>query len=186
MRKVAGLVVLVAAMAVPAGMIASSPAGAVGGTTCSTAAGTAKFAPALPILGSKVLVKGTLTSTGTVGKCVGGGVTTGHTAFKSPKSTTGANCTTLAKPDPKSKGTIGSFVITWNTGKTSTVKTFTIKQVKGAPTHATVGGKITAGLFVGSTVKGTVAYKLPVGACSKKPLAQVTYSALAPTKFTIK
>ena len=69
MRKLAG-VLLVAALAVPAGMIAMTPAGAVGGTVCSTAAGTATFAPPLPILSSKVLVKGTLSSAGTVGKCV--------------------------------------------------------------------------------------------------------------------
>ena len=173
-----------AALAVPAGMIAMSSASAAGGTVCSTALGTATFAPPLPILKSKVLVKGTLSSAGTVGKCVGGGVTTGHTAFKSPKSTTGANCSTLAKPSPTSKGTIGSFVVTWNTGTTSTAKTFTIKQVKGAPTHATVTGKITAGLFVGSSISGTVLYKLPAGACIAKPLAKVAYSAIG--KFTIK
>lgn len=183
MRKAAG-VLLVAALAVPAGIGTFSPADAVGGTVCSTAAGKGTFSPALPKLGSAVKVKGTLVAAGTVGKCVGGGVTFGHTSFNSPKSTTGANCTTLAKPDPASKGIIGTFTVKWNTGKSSTAKTFTIKQVKGAPTKATVTGKITTGLFLGSTMSGTVQYKIPAGGCATKPLSTVTYTGIG--KFVIK
>src|SRR6185369_17080438 len=99
MRKVLG-VLAVAALAVPAGMMAISSAGAAGGTVCSTAAGSAVFNPPLPVLSSKVLVKGTLVATGTLGKCVGGGVTSAHTVFKSPKSKTGSNCKTLVTFDP--------------------------------------------------------------------------------------
>ena len=177
-------VVAAAGLLLSMGALGMSTAGAAGGTVCGTAAGKATFTPPLPKLGDATLVKGSLTSAGTVGKCVGGGVTTGHTAFKSNPATTGSNCTTLAKPDPKGKGTIGKFVITWNTGKTSTVTTFTIKQVTGKPPTATVGGKITAGLFVGSTMKGTVLYKLPAGGCSAKPLAAVTYTNVG--TFSIK
>ncbi|MGO9876608.1 MAG: hypothetical protein ACLPVY_22770 [Acidimicrobiia bacterium] len=182
MRRIAGLL-LAAAMVLPVGLVASA-AGAAGGTVCATTAGTATFTPPLPILSSKATVAGTLSAVGTVGKCAGGGVTSGHTTFKQTvKSTTGSNCTTLAKPSPTSKGTVGTLTITWNTGKTSTATSFAIKQTK-LVTTATTTGKITAGLFVGSTVTGTVKYTLPKGACSAKPLATVTYAQAG--NFTIK
>jgi hypothetical protein len=184
MRKVAG-VLLVAALAVPAGMVAFAPAGAAGGTVCSTALGSAVFTPPLPVVTSKVLVKGTLVATGTLGKCVGGGVTSAHTLFKSPKATTGSNCKTLITFDPKSKGTIGTETITWNTGTTSTVA-LTLKQVKGAPTKTNITGTVTAGLFKGSHQTGQVTYKTPAGACTTKPLAKVTYSGSPGIKGVIK
>ena len=56
MRKVGG-VLLAVAMVLPLTMMAT-PAGAAGGTVCTTSAGTAKFTPPLPILTSKVLVNG--------------------------------------------------------------------------------------------------------------------------------
>jgi hypothetical protein len=185
MRKFAGVLVA-AALVLPAGIIAAAPAGAAGGVTCKTATGTATFAPALPVLKSKTLVKGTLNAVGALAKCTGSpGVTSAKTKFTSPKSKTGSNCTTLTSPDPKSKGTIGTIVVTWNNKKTSTAKVFAIKQVsKKDPTHATTTGKITAGLFVGKTISGTVLYKLPAGACTTKPLAKVTYTASKP--FVIK
>lgn len=178
---------MAAALMLPVGIIAASPAGAAGGVTCKTAAGTATFKPPLPPIGSTATVKGTLSAAGTVGKCTGTpGVTSGKTKFTSPKSKTGANCTTLASPDPKSKGTVGTIVITWNNKKTSTAKVFTIKQVsKTDPTHATTKGKITAGLFVGKSISGTVKYTLPKLACSPgHPLAKVAYSGSKP--FVIK
>jgi|SRR4051812_36663053 len=185
MRKFVGLFAA-AALLVPAGVMVSQQAGAAAATpSCKTAAGTATFNPPLPDLTSTAKVKGTLSAVGTVGKCTGGGVTSGKTKFTSPKSKTGANCATLAKPDPKSKGTIGTIVITWNNKKTSTAKVFTIKQVTGSPTHANTTGKITAGLFVGKSISGQVAYTLPKGACGKgHPLKTVKYSGIKP--FAIK
>jgi len=174
MRKSLGLV-LAAALMLPLGVMGASSSGAAGGTVCSSAAGSAVFSPALPILSSSATVKGTLTATGTLGKCVGGGVATAHTLFKTAKATTGSNCKILATFDPKSKGTVGTETITWNTGKTSTVA-LTLKQVKGKPTTTNITGKVTAGLFVGSTQTGQVIYTLPAGACSTKPLSKVTYA----------
>jgi hypothetical protein len=177
MRKSLGLL-LATALVLPVGVMAASSSGAAGGTVCSTAAGSAVFSPALPVISSAVLVKGTLVATGTLGKCVGGGVTSAHTVFKSPKGTTGSNCKTLATFDPKSKGTVGTETITWNTGKTSTVA-LTLKQVKGKPTTTNIVGKVTKGLFVGSSQSGQVIYTLPAGACASKPLAKVTYKNTA-------
>ena len=183
MRKVGG-VLLAVAMVLPLTMMAT-PAGAAGGTVCTTSSGTAKFTPPLPILTSSVKVNSTLTATGTVGKCAGGGVTSGHTTFTQTVKGTPGNCTTLTKPDPKSKGTIGKLVVTWNTGKTSTATAFTVKQTKTITTSTTTG-KITAGLFIGSSITGSVTYTVPKGGCSTKPLATVTYVAAKGAKFVIK
>src|ERR1700675_581064 len=120
MRKPIG-VLLAAGLLLSMVAIGMTPASGAGGTVCASAAGSAVFSPPLPILSSAVLVKGTLVATGTLRKCVGGGVTTAHTLFKTPKATVGSNCKTLITFDPKSKGTIGTETITWNTGKTSTV-----------------------------------------------------------------
>jgi hypothetical protein len=182
MRKSFGVLLAVASL-LPMVMIGAAPAGAAGGTKCATSSGAATFTPALPILSSKVLVNSTLAATGTVGKCVGGSVTSGHTTFKQTVKGAGSNCSTLVKPDPKSKGTIGKLVVTWNNGKTSTSTAFTVKQTKSVTTSTTTG-KITAGLFVGSTISGSVKYTTPTGACSAKPLAKVTYVQTG--AFTIK
>ncbi len=184
MRKSLGLL-LAAALMLPVGVMAASSAGAAGGTVCTTSKGSAKFTPPLPILTSAVKVKSKLTAAGTVGGCAGGGVTSGKTVFTQTSAITPGNCKTLVTVDPKSKGTIGKLVITWNTGKTSTATAFTVKQTKSITTSTTTG-KITAGLFVGSTITGSVKYTTPAGACSSKPLASVTYAGAAGVKFVIK
>ena len=181
MRKVAGLL-LAAAMVLPIGVIAS-PAGAAGGTVCGTSAGSATFTPPLPILTSKTKVFGNLVAIGTLGKCVGGGVTSAHTKFTSTKSTTGSNCTTLVTYNPTAKPTMGTEVITWNTGKTSTVA-LQLHQVKGHATETSVTGTITAGLFMGSKQTGTLSYTAQTNGCTKVPLKTVTYKQL--TSSTIK
>jgi hypothetical protein len=185
MRKMSGLL-LVVAMMLPLGVIGAGPAGAVGGTVCATAKGTATFTPPLPILKSKATVKGNLVAIGTLGKCVGGGVTSAHTKFTSAKSTTGSNCTTLTTFNPKAKPTAGTEVITWNTGKTSTVA-LQLHQVKGKPTQTSVTGTITAGLFKGSHQTGSLIYKpVPATACTKVALKTVTYTQVTGSKGVIK
>jgi len=184
MRKMSGLM-LVVAMMVPIGVIGAGPAGAVGGTVCAAAAGTATFTPPLPILTSKTKVFGNLVAIGTLGKCVGGGVTSAHTKFTSTKSTTGSNCTTLITYNPTAKPTMGTEVITWNTGKTSTVA-LQLHQVKGHATETTVTGTVTAGLFKGSHQTGSLTYTPQPNGCSKVPLKTVTYTQLTGVKGVIK
>jgi hypothetical protein len=184
MRKMSGLM-LVVAMTLPLGVIGAGPAGAVGGTACSAAAGTATFTPPLPVATSKAKVFGNLVAIGTLGKCVGGGVTSAHTKFTSTKSTTGSNCTTLIAYNPTAKPTMGTEVITWNTGKTSTVA-LQLHQVKGHPTETTVTGAVTAGLFKGSHQTGTLSYTPQAGGCVKVPLKTVTYVQLKGVKGVIK
>jgi hypothetical protein len=183
MRKVAGIGLAVALM-LPVGIVAASPAGAAGKTVCKAAKGSAVFKPPLPDLTKTKKVKNTLTATGKVTKC-SGAVKSGKIKFVSPKSKTGANCTTLATPDPKSKGTVGKFTITWNNNKKSVVGKFAIKQLAKNPTQATTKGKITKGLFKGKKVIAKVSYTLPNGACTAgHPLKKVTYKNIG--KFVIK
>jgi hypothetical protein len=184
MRKFVG-VAMAAGLVLSVGVLGAPTAGAAGGTVCATSKGAAKFTPALPKVGDPKTVVSKLTASGTVGGCAGGGVTSGKTVFTQTVKGTPGNCATLLKPDPKSKGTIGKLVITWNNGSTSTVASFTVKQTK-AVTTSTTTGKITAGLFVGSSVSGSVTYTPQAGGCTKVPLATVTYLGAKGTKFIIK
>ena len=79
MRKTLGLLCAVG-MLLPLGVITAGPAAAVPVITCTKASGTFKFTPPLPASGG---VKSTLTSTGTVSGCTGGGGASGKTSFKS-------------------------------------------------------------------------------------------------------
>jgi hypothetical protein len=162
---------------------ATSASGAAATPTCKAAKGTFKFTPPLPLV--TTIKGGKLTSTGTITGCSGGGVTSGKTTFTSAKSTTASGCTTLIKPDPKSKGTLGTFTVKWNNGKSSTAKSFYIKQTK-ALVDATTTGKITSGAFVGKSISGTITFTLNKGGCTTKPASGGTYVAKKGTKFTIK
>jgi hypothetical protein len=183
MRKALGLL-SAAALMLPVGVItAGSASGAAAVPTCGAAKGTATFTPPLPKGTKKVKAK--LSATGTVSKCVGGGVKSGKVTFTQTSKPEPGNCQTLAEVKATDKPTVGKLVIKWNNGKTSTAAKFTIKQTKSV-VNATTTGKITAGLFKGKTIKGTTTYKLPAGACSTKNLSKVTYTNKAGTKFVIK
>ena len=183
MRKTFG-VLCAAALMLSAGVAtAGSASGAAATPTCSTAKGTFKFSPGLPVTGT--IKGGKLTSTGTITGCAGGGVTSGKTTFTSAKSTTASGCSTLLKPDPKSKGTLGTFSVKWNNGSTSTAKTFYIKQTK-AIVDATTSGKITSGAFVGKTISGTITFTVAKGSCTTKPATGGTYVGKKGTKFAVK
>ena len=183
MRKSLGVLLASAALLVPTAVIGVSPAGAAGGTTCATTSGVATFTPPLPPLGSKATVTGSFTAIGTVGKCVGGGVTTGHTKFVSTPTKVGANCTTLITgKDPSGKvsaPTTGTLTTTWNTGKTSSAKV-TLLPVKGKSTERTVTGTISAGMFKGLKTTGVVTYAIPAGFC-KTALKTLKYSQVGST-----
>jgi hypothetical protein len=178
MRKSFGVLVAVATLLSMVAM--TSPGGAAAATpTCNAAAGTFKFTPGLPASGGVIA---NLSSAGTVTGCSGGGVTSGKTVFtQTVKSTTKGSCATLAKPT--GKPTTGKFVVTWNTGKTSTATAFNVTQSTKTITNASTVGKITAGLFVGKTISGAVSFKLAVvgGKC-----VGGTYANAKGVKFVIK
>jgi hypothetical protein len=162
---------------------AGSASGAAATPTCKAAKGTFKFTPPLPLTGT--IKGGKLTAAGTLSGCTGGGVTSGKTTFTSAKSTTASGCSTLVKPDPKSKGTKGSFTVKWNNGSSSTAAVFYIKQTK-AIVDATTTGKITKGAFVGKTITGTITFALAAGSCGTKAATGGTYVAKKASKFVVK
>jgi hypothetical protein len=186
MRKFVGLLCAAALVTPAAVIVTASPAAAAPVVTCAKAAGSATFTPPLPKLSSTKLVKAKLAATGTLKSCTGsGGVTAGTIKFTQSGTPEPGNCKTLAEVKSTDKPTIGKLVITWAGGKgTSTVAKFSIKQTKAVIDSVTTG-KITAGLFVGKTVKGTTTYTVPAGGCSTKDLAKVTYVNKKGTKFTI-
>src|SRR5262245_14818715 len=190
MRKFVGLLCAAALVTPAAVIVTASPAAAAPVVSCAKAAGTATFTPPLPKItnppSAAKKVRAKLAATGTISSCTGsGGVSAGAIKFTQSGTPEPGNCSTLAEVKPTDKPTVGKLVITWAGGKgTSTVAKFTIKQT-AAVVDAITTGKITAGKFVGKTVKGTTTYKLPQGACSTKDLAKVTYTNKKNTKFTI-
>ena len=150
--KVTGALLLTGAMALPVGLFAS-PAGAVGGTACKTASGTAIFKPPLA-KGSTTPNKPTVTITGAkVGGCVGGGVTAG-TLSATLKFHVARNCVALLQS--KSGSVYGPLKIVWANAKgTSTIGKATLAGVTGQPaTTQRVSGAITLGKFKGSKRDG--------------------------------
>jgi hypothetical protein len=183
--RIAGVLLLTAAVALPVGLSAS-PAGAVGGTACKTASGLATFKPALPPVTSSTKVKPTVTIAGSkVGGCVGGGVTAG-TLSSTLKFSIASNCTTLLQG--KSGGVSGPLKIVWANAKgTSTVGKATLSLISGRPaTEQKVSGLVSAGKFKGSKLTATTVYTIPKDGCSKNALAKVTFKLKTATKLVIK
>ena len=179
--KFAG-VLLASAMLLSVGLVAS-PAGAVAGTVCKTASGTATFSPALPAVSSTVKNKPTVTiKNGKIGGCVGGGIT-GGTLTATLKFGLASNCKSLLAGG--ATNTKGTEKITWNTKATSTV-TLSLVGVAKKPTNINATGPVTLGLFKGEKQAGTLAFTLPTGACTSKPLSTVTFKVLPTSKITIK
>jgi hypothetical protein len=176
MRKIVGIFFIVV-MASPIGAITAAPAGAAtAGTTCKSYSGTGSFAPTLPKLGSSAKVKSVLTATGSIGSC-SGSVSGGTFKFVSAKSA-GENCTTLGTaPAVAIKGT---QVITWSTGKTSTIS-IKLSEVPLTPvTTRSMTGTVTAGLFQGLHLKGKVMYAVLNGGCVSSGLSKISLQASGP------
>jgi hypothetical protein len=181
MRKFAG-VCLAAAMLVPVGLIAAAPAGAAAPkTTCKTASGTATFKPALPALGSKVTVKPTITVTGTLSGCTGGGVKSAKISAVLKQAIAG-NCTTLLKG--ATANIAGSETLTWDTKATSTVKVLKLAGVTGKPTQTNATGAVTSGLFLKAKQTGTLNFTPLTGGCTTKPLSKVSFKQVTAFKLT--
>jgi len=186
MRNKAIGVLVAAALALPVGLMAA-PAGAVGGTACAGASGTATFKPGLPKASSATVVKPTVTIAGAkVTKCVGGQVTAG-TLSATLKFHTGSNCTKLIQG--KSGNVYGPLKIVWANNKgTSTVGKATLGLITGQPaTTQKVSGTVTLGKFKGSKLTATTVYTIPQdGSCSTKALTKVTFKLKTGTKLVIK
>ena len=172
MRKFVGIFFVIA-IAAPLGVIAAAPAGAAAaGTTCKSFGGTASFNPTLPKLGSGTKVKSVLSGTGTIGSC-SGTVSGGSVKFVSAKSAS-ENCTTLGTaPTASIKAT---EVITWNTGKTSTIA-IKLSEIPGNPvTTQALTGSVTAGEFKGLHERGKLMYSV-LGGCISSGLSKISFQA---------
>jgi hypothetical protein len=151
----------------PLGVVEAASAGASGGTTCKSFSGNAKVTPGLPVVGSRVRVRPTVSIKGAkLSGCHG--VVTGGTASATLKFATPSNCLVLvtrstANIVSRAKGTLR---ITWNNGRTSTL-TFSLSfgAVKDKPTLAATDGTVTSGLFKGMKGSGTVLWSLGTNEC---------------------
>jgi len=177
MRKFVG-VLCAAAMLLPVGIMATTAGAAAAKPSCKTLTGEASFSPALPALSSKLTTKPTITIKGAkLSGCAGGGVT-GGTVNSTLKFGVANNCKSLLAG--ATTNTTGTVTVTWNTKKTSTAAKVTLKGVTGKPTSQTVSGKITAGLFVGSTISVTTMFTPLKGGCTTAGLALVSFKNVTP------
>jgi len=171
MRKALGVLVAVV-LILPIAALSAAPGGAAGGTTCKKLTATAQFAPALLVLSKKTKRASAVTSQGTLGRCNGGGVSSG--TFTASYKIASGNCTTLLTYTP-TPITV-HISTTWNTNQTSTA-TIQLHAVKAEPQTRTVTGLVTAGLFKGSrtTAAFTFAFVTKSG-CFKTPLKEISMS----------
>ena len=162
------------ALLAPIAVLSAGPAGAAGGTTCKTLTGTATVKPGLGATAKDQ----TIVATSAIGGCTGGGVTKG--TGKATNLTKAGNCTGLAKNGTKSAIT---EVITWNTGKTSTLAGSTVTGPKTG--QATITLKVTKGVFVGLHGSQIIAFKIAKGGCTDaSPVTALKISIVTP--FVIK
>ena len=169
MKSVFRLTMAIALLA-PIAVLSAGPAGAAGGTTCKTLTGTATITPGLGATAKNQKIL----STSSIGGCTGGGVTKG--TGKATNTTPNGNCTGLAKNGTKSSI---SEVITWNTGKTSTLAGSTVTGPKTG--QATITLKVTKGLFIGLHGSQIIAFKITKGACTdKSPVTALSISVVTP------
>jgi hypothetical protein len=159
-------------MLAPIAGFAAPPAGATGGTACKTITADAKFSPGLPMLGRSTKVASTVTATGTVGNCSGGGVKSG--TFLTTYTIKSGNCRTLLTYSavPISM----TFTTTWNTNKTTTAA-IQLRALNGDPTKHTVTGAVTAGQFKGMHISATFTFVLLTKkGCLTVPLKEISIS----------
>ncbi len=170
MKKLGILTMAFALMAPLA--FSAGPAGAATLVTCAKPSGSVTFSPGL---GATPKLQ-TTTFTLPIKGCKGGGVTSGSSKG-SAKGTTKSSCGTFASAGKE----ITKVTITWNNKKTSTATLTTLVSISGKTgITATVSGKISAGMFVGKTLKTKVKITIPSGACTDaKPLKKATLTGLA-------
>ena len=171
MKKLGVLTMAIALMA-PLVFIANT-AGAATLVTCAKPTGSVAFVPGLGATPKIQTTTFTLPVTG----CKGGGVTSGSSKG-SAKGTTKSSCGTFAAAGK----TITKVTITWNTKKTSAATLTTTVSISGKTgITATVSGRISAGLFVGKTLKTKVGITIPKNVCTDAaPLKKATLTGLAP------
>ena len=150
MRRICLFTMAIALLA-PMAVLTAGPAGAAGGTTCGKPSGTITITPGLT--GTPTVQ--TISVVLPVKACKGGGVTGGTS--KGSIKTGKISISTFASGAPVTL----NDTITWNNHKTSTFAASATTKIssKGVIT-STVKGKVSTGLFVGSSVSTVVNVKL--------------------------
>ena len=174
MRKALGLF-FAASLVTSVGAWAAGPAGAVAkGPTCKAFSATETTSPGLPIVTSAKKVNATVTVSGKLTGCTGGGV---KSASISQTYKYNGNCATLitgkgGKTTPAKPTT----TFTWSNHKKSTATTTTTTLTKPGVTPAKIKlvTKIGNGQFAGTTSTGTITLTSPSGACTKSPGTKAT------------
>jgi hypothetical protein len=138
------------ALLAPMAVLSAVPAGAVGGTTCAKPSGTITITPGLTSTPTVQTINVNLPIKG----CKGGGVTSGTS--KGSIKTAAITTATFAGGKPVKL----NDTITWNNKQTSTFTANSSTKIAGGVITATISGKVSKGLFVGSTVSTTVTVHL--------------------------
>ena len=85
-----------------------------------------------------------------------------------------ANCTSFV--EAKTANIAGTVTLAWNT-KASSTATVTVHALNAkAPTHLTVAGSVTTGLFKGSKLSVVVAFVPLNGGCTTAGLTKVSFT----------
>jgi len=122
-------------------------------------------------------VNSTVSYTGTLSGCVGGGVT-GATYKGSYKLVNSHNCKQLLTYTAKT--TTGSITTTWSNHQTS-VGTITLIGIKGNATKDNVTGVTKTGLFAGLHLTTSYSFKAtPATGCVSTALAKVAVTGASP------
>jgi hypothetical protein len=155
------------------------PASAATVAGCYARAGTVTFSPSLPKLSNPKQVATHVAMLGTFDHCTKGlGVQSGRIRFSSVKIA-GSSCKSFLRGENFSPG---SFVITWNTGTTtSDVHTLSFaSHGPGSPSRSMDD----VAFFRGSPLPrdfnafhGRFLFSLPTGACTSKGLSKLTYNS---------
>ena len=177
MRKVSGVLLAVATL-LPLGIVGAAPAGAAGGTVCSTTSGTVTWTPPLPVKAPGIMTH--ISAAGTFGKCTGP-VASAHTVLTSPVGKTPSSCASTLKYSAGAEAT-GTLTVTWNKGAKSVIAV-SIFKVKNKPTQALVTGTVKTGQFAGLKSSGTVQYTPKVGNCGTTALKTASYVQVGALKI---
>ena len=149
-----GKILMVAVLAIPAGLVAVAPSGAATPTsiTCKTMAGTEVFTPPLPITGSVALTV-TIKNAKLTG-CTGAG---GVSGLLSLTTKTKGSCATLGKGATVK----GAESITWANKTSSTIAVTQTSPFKKNALLASENGSVTKGTLVGKKQTFSILFVIP-------------------------
>jgi hypothetical protein len=162
-RSLAVRLLLIAGLALPTTALLSAAPASAAAKSCSISH-TTGVSPGLeqPPTGDPADAVQTFKVKATLSGCTGAPGITKGTATGTLKSTSPSKptCADLARPGSKAAGTT---TVKWNNAQTSTAS---LTVTVDAPQHGKLSGKVTAGLFKGSSIGGQSSFNIATGNCS--------------------